>query len=213
MNAATATETGSKPRVEGDRAAQILNGVIDTVIEVGYDRLTFDAVAGKVHASKATLYRKWPTKAELVVAAIEHLKAQGAPEGLPDTGSLAGDLTFHYCDDPDYNDRSMMVFGAVIPAIHRDPELTSVFTERFMKPRMAQIREVIRRAQQRGEVGPDADIDQLAAVLPAAITYRVLTTGECPDENFVGKVIEHVMLPACRASVECTAGADHKGQR
>lgn len=201
MNASVTTETGSKPRIEGDREAEILNGVIDTVIEVGYDRLTFDAVAGKVRAGKATLYRKWPTKADLVVAAIEQLKAEAAPSGLPDTGSLTGDLTFHYCDDPDYNDRSTMVFGAVIPAIHRDPQLTSVFTERFIKPRMAQLREVVRRAQQRGEVGSDADVDQLAAILPAAIIYRVLTTGQCPDEEFVGKVIEQVMLPACRASV------------
>lgn len=217
MNTSVTTETGSsKPRIEGDREVEILNGVIDTVIEVGYDRLTFDAVASKVRASKATLYRKWPTKAELVVAAVEQLKEQGTPgiHGLPDTGSLAGDLTFQYCDDPDYNDRSMKIFGAVVPAIHRDPELTTVFAERFMKPRMAQLREVVRRAQQRGEVGPDADIDQLASVLPAAITYRVLTTGECPDEEFVGKVIDHVMLPACRASVEAKAHLhNHNGQK
>lgn len=203
MNASASTETVSKPRVEGDREAEILNGVIDTLIEVGYDRMTFDAVAAKVRASKATLYRKWPTKADLVVSALEHLKAQGAPGGheFPDTGSLAGDLTIHYCDDPDYNDRSMLVFGSVVSAIHRDPELTAIFAERFVKPRMEELRKVVLRAQQRGEVGPDADVDQLAAIVPSAITYRVLTTGACPDEPFITRVIDQVMLPACRASV------------
>ena len=203
MNASATAETAGKPRVEGDREAEILNGVIDTLIEVGYDRMTFDAVAAKVRASKATLYRKWPTKADLVVSALEYLKAQGTPggHGLPDTGSLAGDLTFHYCEDQEYNDRSMQVFDSVVSAIHRDPELTTIFAERFVKPRMAELRTVVLRAQQRGEVGPDADVDQLAAILPSAITYRVMTTGECPDEPFITGVIEQVMLPACRASV------------
>lgn len=204
MNASAATsDTGTKPRVEGEREAEILDGVIHTLIEVGYDRMTFDAVAGKVRASKATLYRKWPTKADLVVSALEHLKAQGGddPHGLPDTGSLAGDLTFHYCDDPEFNDKSMQVFGAVVSAIHRDPELTTVFTERFMKPRMEQLREVIVRAQRRGEVGADADVDQLAGILPAAIAYRVMSTGQCPDEPFITSTIDQIMLPACRASV------------
>lgn len=200
---ATTTEIGSKPRVEGDREAEILEGVIATLIEVGYDRMTFDAVAGKVRASKATLYRKWPTKADLVVSALEHLKAQGGedPHGLPDTGSLAGDLTFHFCDDQEFNEKSTLLFGAVVSAIHRDAELTSVFNERFMKPRMAQLRDVVIRAQHRGEVGEDADVDQLAGILPSAIAYRVMTTGQCPDEPFITSTIDQVMLPACRASV------------
>ncbi|NNG40261.1 TetR/AcrR family transcriptional regulator [Flexivirga sp. ID2601S] len=205
MNAPATTETGTKPRIEGEREAEILDGVIDTLIDVGYDRLTFDAVASKVRASKATLYRKWPTKPDLVVGALEHLKAQSMPAGhdpkLPDTGSLVGDLTFHFCEDPQYNDRSIQVFGAVTSAIHRDPELTAVFTDRFVKPRMAELRKAIERAQQRGEVGPDADLDLLASILPAAVTFRVLTTGDCPDKSFVTQVIDNVMLPACRATV------------
>lgn len=204
MNVSAHTgEVGSKPRVEGDREAEILEGVIASLIELGYDRMTFDAVAGKVRASKATLYRKWPTKADLVVSALEHLKTQGGedPNGLPDTGSLAGDLTFHFCDDQEFNEKSTLLFGAVVSAIHRDAELTAVFNERFMKPRMAQLREVVVRAQQRGEVGPDADVDQLAGILPAAIAFRVMTTGGCPDEPFITSIIEQVMLPACRASV------------
>ncbi|WP_446665427.1 TetR/AcrR family transcriptional regulator [Flexivirga sp. B27] len=215
MNVSATTETASKPRVEGDREAEILDGVIDTLIEVGYDRMTFDAVAGRVRASKATLYRKWPTKADLVVSALEHMK-QGTPgveHGLPDTGSLAGDLTFHFCDDPDYNDKSTLLFGSVVSAIHRDPELTNVFMERFMKPRMAELRTVVERAQRRGEIGPKADLDLLASILPGEIVYRVITTGECPDEPFITQVIEQVMLPACRASVEGNACADSTGRK
>lgn len=204
MNASVATESGSKPRIEGDREAEILNGVIDTLIEVGYDRLTFDAVASKVRAGKATLYRKWPTKADLVVSALEYLKTHEGLDPLdpPDTGSLIGDLQAQFCENSEYNDRTMRIFGSVVSAIHRDSELTVVFTERFVKPRMEGMRALIERAQQRGEIGPKADIDLLATIVPAAIVYRVMTTGDCPDDKLAAQVIEHVMLPACRATLE-----------
>ncbi len=64
------TATATRPRVEGERATEIHEAVIRLLVEHGYDRLTFDAVAAEVRASKATLYRKWPTKAALVVEAV-----------------------------------------------------------------------------------------------------------------------------------------------
>ncbi|RNI23217.1 TetR/AcrR family transcriptional regulator [Flexivirga caeni] len=204
MNASVVSEAGSKPRVSGDREAEILEGVLDLLTEVGYDKLTFDAVAGRVRASKATLYRKWPSKAELVVSAVEQLKstAQPAMGELPDTGSLEGDLTSQFCSDPDYSEKITQVMNAVTSAIHRDPELTTVLSDRFITPQTERLLEVMRRAQQRGEVGPDADLDLLVSMVPAAITYRVMAQGCMPDPAYIAKVIEDVLLPACRASVK-----------
>ena len=59
-----------RPRVEGEREAQILDAAVVLLGQVGYDRLTMDAVAAQAKASKATLYRRWSTKAALVVDAI-----------------------------------------------------------------------------------------------------------------------------------------------
>ena len=85
-----------RPRVEGDRADEILDATLTLLFEVGYDRLTLDAVARKARASKATLYRRWDTKASLVVDAL--VRAKQAPTvDDHDTGSLRGDLMSTFC--------------------------------------------------------------------------------------------------------------------
>jgi RNA polymerase sigma factor (sigma-70 family) len=79
----SAPEAGSRPRVEGDREQEILDATLDVLADVGYDRLTMDAVAAQARASKATLYRRWSTKAALVIDALLSMKE---PHELPDTG-------------------------------------------------------------------------------------------------------------------------------
>ncbi len=85
----------ARPRVEGEREQEILEATLDVLADVGYDRLTMDAVASAARASKATLYRRWETKASLVLEAV---LAQKGPIGeAPDTGTLRGDLIASYC--------------------------------------------------------------------------------------------------------------------
>ena len=65
-----------RPRIEGEREGEIFAAVVALLVEAGYDKLTFDAVATAVRAGKATLYRRWPTKADLVLDAVAgHLPA------------------------------------------------------------------------------------------------------------------------------------------
>src|SRR3954470_6016667 len=72
------------------RECELLAVTLELLQEHGYDRLTVDAVATTARASKATLYRRWPTKAELVLAAfVEGTRQVAIP---PDTGTLRGDL-------------------------------------------------------------------------------------------------------------------------
>src|SRR4249919_3462855 len=68
----------TRPRVEGDRETEILDATLELLATAGYDRLTMDGVAAAAKASKATLYRRWTSKAELVIDAIE--RAKGAPQ-------------------------------------------------------------------------------------------------------------------------------------
>src|SRR5215212_6647530 len=68
--AATAVPPTTRPRIEGEREAQILDAALELLREVGYDRLTMDAVASAAHASKASLYRRWGSKAQLVVDSL-----------------------------------------------------------------------------------------------------------------------------------------------
>ena len=81
-----------RPRVEGEREDEILDATVTLLMEVGYDRLTMDAVAARAKASKATLYRRWNGKVSLVIDALHAAKEPGS---VPDTGSRLT-MMLHY---------------------------------------------------------------------------------------------------------------------
>jgi AcrR family transcriptional regulator len=88
MTPEAAAAAAARPRVEGDREQEILDAALGVLADCGYDRLTMDAVAHRAKASKATLYRRWNSKATLVVEALARTK--GVPV-VPDTGDLRTD--------------------------------------------------------------------------------------------------------------------------
>src|SRR3954447_26367558 len=92
-------EATTRPRVEGDREVEILEAALDVLAEVGYDRLTMDAVALKAKASKATLYRRWNGKVSLIIDALHqsHQRHHYTEQGPIDTGTLRGDLIAAFC--------------------------------------------------------------------------------------------------------------------
>src|SRR3954466_9997578 len=120
MTPEAAAAAAARPRIEGDREQEILDAAIQVLAEVGYDRLTMDAVAAKAKASKATLYRRWTSKVSLVIEALQHEKGPNTP---PDTGSLRGDLQQVFCGAGGLTDQHTVAqFASVLTAIARDPE-------------------------------------------------------------------------------------------
>ena len=196
MTAVTAT----RPRVEGDRATEIHEVVMQLLVEHGYDKLTFDQVASQARAGKATLYRRWPTKAALVIDAVQSL---GCPDVVerPDSGTLRGDLVAGACQRGGLTSGLPDLLGAVMPALHRDEELRSEFRTRFLAPMIESSREVFRRAQARGEIGPHADLDRLMAILPALCLHRAVVDGADCGRADVVAIVDEVVLPACRATL------------
>ena len=192
----TPTETGTRPRVAGEREMEILEATLEVLDEVGYDLLTMDAVATRAKASKATLYRRWKGKPELVVAAIMAYK--GDP-GIPDTGSLRGDLLAAYCgigglDEP----LAKSVLTAVVTAMGRDPEFAEVYRRDFIAPKVATSYAIYERARDRGEVHPDVDLTILAPSLAGIVLHRAFLLGEAVTAELVGRVLDEVILPAAK---------------
>jgi AcrR family transcriptional regulator len=186
----------ARPRIEGDREAEILDATIELLASVGYERLTMDAVAAAAKASKATLYRRWSTKADLVIDAIERAKKAPSVTDL-DTGSLRGDLLASACHQGGISDASAVsVLAGIIPALHHDPEFADAFQERFLKPKLAESRAVYERAKARGEIGAEVDLDLLATVLPAIALHRAFVFREPVDERAVARIIDEVVIPA-----------------
>jgi AcrR family transcriptional regulator len=186
-----------RPRVEGDRQDEILLATVEVLAELGYDRLTMDAVAAAAKASKATLYRRWSSKAELVVDAV----ARGCPmPAVVDTGTLRGDLIALFCGDGGLTDDvPMSVMAGLLTALHRDPDLQRAFQERFLAPRLVLVDSIYRRAAERSEIPAGADVELLAQALPAIVIHRSFVLGIPADPEFVERVIDHVILPAARA--------------
>jgi AcrR family transcriptional regulator len=191
----TPTETGTRPRVEGERELEILEATLEVLDDVGYDLLTMDAVAARAKASKATLYRRWKSKPELVVAAI--MAHKGEPV-VPDTGTLRGDLLEAYCGGPGgLNDPlAQSVLSAVVTAMGRDPEFAEVYRRDFVGPKIESSRAIYERARERGEVHPDVDLSVLAPALAGIVLHRVFLLGDTVTPDLVGRVLDEVILPA-----------------
>jgi AcrR family transcriptional regulator len=184
----------NRPRVEGDREVEILETTLAVLAEVGYDRLTMDAVASRAKASKATLYRRWSTKANLVIDAMNHSKV---PHEFPDTGTLRGDLQAAFCglgglDDPE----TIAILSSLITAIGRDPEFAAQFRAQFLDEKVRSSNAIWQRARDRGELRPDADLELLSPALAGIVLQRVFLLGDRPDEDLITRVIDQIILPA-----------------
>lgn len=195
----------ARPRVADEREAEILDAAVRVLTEVGYDRLTMDLVATEAHASKATLYRHWSTKAELVVDAIS--RAKGLPEEPPNTGSLRGDLMATWCGHQDSNTSlPVSVMSGLMTAMHADEELATVFRERFLEPRWSSWRKVAERARDRGEIAADVDLDFVLALLPALCSYFAVVRGHHLDKSFVERLIDEVVFPVAQRTPKRRSG-------
>ena len=192
----TPAEAALRPRVEGDREQEILDSALEVLGEVGYDRLTMDAVASRARASKATLYRRWESKPSLVVDAM--VRAKQAPSvSEHDTGSLRGDLVSTFCGSHGmaHSDATALL-GSVITALTSDPEFAHRFREAFIEPKVVVSQAIYTRAVERGEIPSDLDIDIIAPALAGILLHRSFVLGLVPDNETIERVIDHVILPA-----------------
>ncbi|GGF28852.1 TetR/AcrR family transcriptional regulator [Subtercola lobariae] len=185
------------------RDPEILEAALDVLADTGYDGMTIDMVAARAKAGKATLYRRWPSKAHLVLDAVACMKQnQFDVDGLPDTGTLRGDLVAmikpHTLEDAE---RKLQIMAGVVSMISRDPGLAEVVNAAIIEPRAAVNRILMQRAQERGEISADADIDTLAMISPSMAAYRTLILKKPVDREFVLSIIDGVLLPALGLAV------------
>lgn len=190
----TTDATSHRPRIEGDRELEILDATLDALAELGYDRLTMDAVATRARASKATLYRRWNDKTSLV---IDALLSQKGPISEPDTGTLRGDLLESFCGMGGLTDaHQIAVFASVLTAISRDEDFALAFRRDFIAPKAAVGRRIFERARERGEICADVDLDLFAPAVPGIILHRLFMLGEAPDAEVIARVIDQIIMPA-----------------
>lgn len=193
-----AAETKLGRKRDHTRDAEILAAALEVLADTGFDGMTIDMVATRAKAGKATLYRRWPSKNELVIDAVACMK-QGDLDlaTLPDTGSLRGDLVAmikpRSIEDAE---KKMQIMAGLMSMLSTAPELADAANAALVKPRAEVNRFLIQRAVDRGEVAPGCDIDTLCLVTPSMAAFRTLIERKPVDRDFLISLIDGVLLPA-----------------
>jgi AcrR family transcriptional regulator len=196
MDTDTTPKAAGRPR---DPAVEhsILTATQDLLIEHGYPGATIAAVASRARCGKSAIYRRWATKAELVVAAVQAL--QSAAE-LPDTGTLRDDLLAIAMHFARADDRSGPVLASLLSEIGRDPELYDMAFRTIGGPPVQALVAVIERWIDRGVVSPDVPVPLIAGIVPTAAFGSITLRKRALESQTVTDLIDHVVLPALRGA-------------
>jgi AcrR family transcriptional regulator len=177
------------------REEAILLAAMSLLAEVGYDQLTIEDIAKRASASKATIYRRWPGKADLVATAIR--RYAGTPVTAPaETGNLRDDLMAVLLElrASLTGQDSALILGLLI-AMRRDAELASTVRRHVLDHKREVFATVLARAVARGEIPATIDHAILAEIGSAALLSRLLVTGEPLDDPYLRQLVDAVLLP------------------
>jgi AcrR family transcriptional regulator len=173
------TERGrpGRRRSEQSRLA-ILSAAIDLVAEVGYARLTIEGIAARAGTGKQTIYRWWPSKADVVLEALADKADLQVP--IPDEGSYRADLRAFLVASFAYGRKWQLadVLRGLMAEAQIDPEFGQRFREGFLLRRRAALAVITDRAQARGELPPGVRAGTVADIVFGVIWYRTLATHE-----------------------------------
>jgi len=172
----------------------ILEAAIDTFIDRGWDGLTIEGVAARAGVGKSTIYRRYPCRVDLLVAAARRLAEEREP--VPDTGALRSDLVELVTSFVRMltTTRTGQAIPLMVAATAKDPDLAAPYRE-FLAERRASWRVPIDRAIRRGELPLSVDPGLLVDLLVGPLFYRACVSHEPTDAAYV----EHLVDAALRA--------------
>ncbi len=179
---------------DADLDAAILDAAVGLLTDTGYERMTMDAVAARAKVSKATIYRRWDSKASLVVDAMRFCNF--AELELPKTLDLRADLiTGLQCFRAAADGQDAGLYNGVMNAMRQDPELARLVRERMIGHKQQVARAWLQAYVDCGMLPADTDIDLFHQVGLAMVGVRLVITGEPVDDAFLEHVVDDVLLP------------------
>ena len=161
----------------------ILDATLRILLEQGYRGVTIEGVAARAGVGRPTIYRRWPSKPAVVVAALVQSDRLALP--APDTGSLRNDLIAvqrHQVERMNSPDARRVTAG-LIADLADDPELADTYVSQFLAPRRATVWEVLQRGVDRGELDADVDFAFIYDLLVGPLFMRAVVWGQplAPD--------------------------------
>ena len=180
------------------RDATILDAALAVLAEAGYEGMTIDMVAARAGAARATVYRRWATKADLVLAAAARLSETDADlDHLPDTGSFRQDVIAMFVPDtPGDEQVRLQALTGLLMVARTDKRLADAATRAGIGPWIEVNRVLMQRAVDRGEF-PPADVETLAQVIPMMCISRAVQQ-EPITREFSLALLDGVIIPALR---------------
>lgn len=197
VSKAETSDTPPRTRRRGEAlAAAILDAAWAELAATGYDGVTMEGVARRAGTSKAVLYRRWPNRATLLLAAFRRVVVPVADK-VPDTGSLRGDLIATL----EILRGHLEVLDEASPgAVHSFMRDIQTLLPEVESLTPAVMRHLLERARKRGEIGPD-EVPERVLRLPLDLNrHEVLITGKAPTDQGIEEIVDLIALPALRAA-------------
>ena len=182
-----------EPVLRGEHARRrVLRAALDVLAEHGSLGFTIEAVAQRAGASKATLYRRWASRRELLVEAMDEFASRPLPQ--PMTGNVHSDLLEFMRSGQSLLREQLFprLMAAFIDAAERDPTLQHMHAA-ISESRRQPLRRVLIEARARGEIPPSADLELAIDLLAAPGFYRRFVAHQPFDEVYAAAVVDHVL--------------------
>lgn len=200
--AAEATTPVEAPRPgrkrDPSRDGDIMDAALEVLAEEGYAGMTMDLVAQRASAGKATMYRRWASKAELVLDAVARMKATMVDlDRLPDTGTLRGDLLGLFKPSSiEEGERKLKIMAGLSSMLSAHEGFSEAASAAMVDPWAAAHRKMMLRAQARGEISAEANIETACRVIPSMAAYRSLILRKPFEFEFLRGLVDDIIIPA-----------------
>lgn len=195
-------QTQARPRGRPRRAAAgkaIVDATLELLAERGFQATTMEAIASRAGVGRNTIYRRWPSKEELIAHALGELIAELDAQEGDDVYSLLLDWIRDFArvfGDPLYG----RILPTVLGELQRNPAFARLYAEQVIRPRYEALVGFLREAVERGELRRDADVEQIADLLAAPPFGRALPLGLPPmGDRYAEALLEtiwHGIAPA-----------------
>jgi len=201
-NAEKAAPSPTRPGRKRDQnlGIRVIEAALDNLADVGFDAMTMDSVAALAETGKASVYRRWSSKAELVRDALIHMsKSSVETEQLPDTGSLRNDLLALLKPYPaSFRERKLKVLSGLGSFFSEHQALADEAMQGIFEPWTAANRQLMQRAAARGEISNKADYETACQVIVAMTACRSQNQYSGLINCELATLIDHILLPALR---------------
>ncbi|MBW4632301.1 MAG: TetR/AcrR family transcriptional regulator [Iphinoe sp. HA4291-MV1] len=191
MNESAKKQPGRPRSVQSHQA--ILKSTLDLLAQVGYERITIDAIALGAGVGKTTIYRWYRSKEELVADAIESLREEIE---IPDKGTVWGDLDciIESAVKTSLTPLGRQILAMIIGAASSSPQFAQVYWTKYLKPRRQAFHVVIERAQARNEIPADMDSDIVFDLISGIMLYAlVVKPSDEPMEAYIRRAIALIL--------------------